>query len=127
MLADTLTGSVAYTKVAADTESGSLYVYTGGLGGVSQPYRILIKHDGPSGSKKGTIRHLISSSRPITDSSGEGVLVGGERVTVNLTISHPNVAISAAYIQAQVLDMLVAISNATTRDAFLDSVLDGSF
>lgn len=126
MLADTLTGSVTYTKVAADTESGTKYVYNAGEGGASQPYQVIVKHDVPANNRKGTVRHLVSFSRPILDSAGEP-LASGERITVNFTVAFPNVPFADGVIDACCLDALIVLSNATAADTFLNNVVDGMF
>jgi hypothetical protein len=83
MLPDTLAlVAGTYNKVAADTQSGTLYTLP--LYGASNPHRILVNHTIPRGSS-GNYRHLIQVSSPLSD--GTDPLV--QRCTVNLTVTYP--------------------------------------
>lgn len=126
MLADTLTGSIAYVKTNAGLPDGSKYQSSAGIGGSGSPDTITVRHDIPAilNNGKGTRRTLISLSSPLRDFESAPM---AERVTVNLTITHPNVAHDGTQVTAKLLDLLVAISNASAADTFLTNVADGMY
>jgi hypothetical protein len=125
MLADTQTGTLAYSKLSGDTESGSVYTSASGIGGAGNPNKLFIRHELPliPGNGKGVRRTLVSLSGPLRDSAGAVALA--ERVTINLTITHPNVNNDGVYIGVNLLDLLKIMSNATAVDTFADNVVAG--
>jgi hypothetical protein len=125
MLATTLavTGGVTLDKISEDSVRGSVYLDPASLR--VNPHGITVKHEYPANGKAGFVRDLVQVYAPIED--GESVITA-DKVVVNLTITRPNTG-HAASIDAAVtncmLDLIVAISNGTTADTFIDQVIAG--
>jgi hypothetical protein len=122
---DTLVLNVGtYTKFSTDAQSGTTYHCPSGPGGAANPNILTIKQTPAAspGNGKGTVRTLIQFTGPMLDSSA---VVLPQRNTVNLTITTPNVPNDGSTLNGILLDLIVAISNGTTADAFLTNSANG--
>jgi hypothetical protein len=126
MLADTLTlASGTYTKIAADTESGSRYSATSGYGDAN-PFLITVKHQLPSNGR-GIRRHLVQIIVPIGD--GTGSFPTGKNVTCNFTVAYPvdSGGLDTSAVNTAVADLLKALAAGYTGSStFLTAVRTGA-
>jgi len=125
MLPDTLVlATGTFTKIAADSESGSQYSLASGYG-EAWPFLITVKHQLPTNGR-GTRRHLIQASVPIFDVDNVGT---GKSATVNFTITYPvdSGGVESVAVNQAVADTLKALAAGYTGSStFLTNVRTGA-